>query len=147
MTEPSTLRWQETPPRHRAVHLLRLCIVAIAALTFFAAGAVIDEPVFVDRLIIENPTSYDVMVHVTDRRRTGWLAAGTVAAGEVAALEQILDQGDVWILRFTAQGREAGEHRLTRRELEASDWNVYIPVAVGDELRRQGVSSAPESPG
>jgi len=56
---------------------------------------------------------------------------------------EVIDQGEVWLFRFDSQGSSGGELRLTRAELEASDWTVVVPAEVGTRLAQAGAPPTP----
>ena len=58
-------------------------------------------------------------------------------------LVRVYDSGDVWVLRFAAQGKEGGEVRVTRAQLAGDGWNVVIPEQVGAQLRANGAPDPP----
>jgi hypothetical protein len=104
---------------------LAAVLVAVAALV--ASTRLLALPSVVDRVTVENPTRYDVSVSVTDTERDGWMPVGIAPPRATTTFDQIVDHGDVWIFRFSAEGRGA-EVQLTRRELEAVQWRVQVPA-------------------
>jgi hypothetical protein len=107
------------------------------------SSRLIEGPSHVDRLSFINPTVYDLHVDATDGARQGWVPLGTARRGETTAVEEVLDQGDAWIFRFSGQGEQGGELRLRREQLEGDGWKVVIPERTGAELQAKG---APPSP-
>ncbi|MDP9403822.1 MAG: hypothetical protein M3P85_10975 [Actinomycetota bacterium] len=107
------------------------------------AGRLMQEPTFIREITVENPTRYDIEIQVTDGDRDGGVSLGTARRASTSTFQEIYDQGDVWIFRFTAQGEEGGELSITRTELERTSWHVEIPEAVGDELRAKGAAFPP----
>jgi hypothetical protein len=94
---------------------------------------VLAGPSLVGGITFVNPAPYSVDVRVTDGHRAGWLSLGEVGHRASTRFEGVLDQGDVWIVRF-ADG-EGGELRITREELLRSDWRVQIPEEVEERLQ------------
>ena len=133
---PSRPTWLGAAP----VALAALAVVAVA---LGACSDVLRQRSSIDQISFENPTVYDLSIEVTGRARDGWISVGTAHAGETDTVEDVVDQGDLWIFRFRAQGREAGELRLTRAQLERVRWKVSVPRRIGDELKAKG---APPSP-
>ena len=117
--------------------------LALLALAMGPLSGLLEGPSFVDRIAFVNQSEYDIAVEVTSETRDGWLSVGTAQRRATSVRREIIDQGDVWIFRFAAQGETAGELRMTRAELEAAGWTVRLPDSVRDELRRKG---APPSP-
>lgn len=58
-------------------------------------------------------------------------------------MEQITDQGEVWIFRFGGQGEQGGELRIDRSQLERESWRVRIPDRIGYELAAKGAPPTP----
>ena len=53
-------------------------------------------------------------------------------------MNEVTDQGYVWLFRFDSQDQTGGELRLTRSEPEAADWQIVIPADVGTRLAEAG---------
>jgi hypothetical protein len=92
----------------------------------------------VDRITIANGTEYDLDVDVTDSDREGWLPVAIVEARSEDVVQDVIDQGEVWIFRFLHWGDAVGELSLTRAELEGSGWRVEVPEDVEQRLRELG---------
>ena len=140
VTEPQT---PNRPPQRvglavAAVGLILAAAVALASLVDFGGGRAT-----VPRLTYENPTAYALDVEVSPGPGTGWTTAGFVAQRSTAVVQEVPDQGDVWVFRFDSQGESGGELHLTRADLEATGWTVAIPPDVGRRLAEAG---APPSP-
>ncbi len=119
----------------------------VVVLLVVVAG-VIAPRVFVDRPTVDHisfvdSTVYAIDVEVTGARRDGWLPLVRAERGTTTLVEDVIEQGDVWIFRFQSQGREAGELRLDRDELIRAGWTVRIPTSVGERL---ALSGAPPTP-
>lgn len=102
-----------------------------------------ERPSIVPRITFINPSEYDLAIEATDDGRDGWVSVGTARRKSTTIQEEIIDQGDVWIFRFAAQGQDAGDFEISRDDLERSNWTVRIPDTIAEELRAQG---APPSP-
>lgn len=103
----------------------------------------LEGPSFVDVLTVQNPTQYDITFAVTGSDREAWLEVGTAQRERTSTFNAIIDQGDVWIFRFLAQGEEGGELVLTRHELERNQWEIRIPHSVSEELQAKGAPFPP----
>ena len=123
----------------RPAHLLVAlgAIALIVVLTRVLAG-----PNVIDRISLENPTVYDLSIEATGHDRDGWVAITTARREATTVAEEVLDLGEVWLFRFSSQGEDGGELRLTRAQLERDDWRVRIPEGVGQRL---GEAGAPPS--
>ena len=116
-------------------------ILAVAAVVL--AAAMLPLPATVDRLTLVNPTGYALDVDVTDGAGDGWTPVGTVEQHSSQRVERVLDQGDVWTFRFSAQGADGGVVRLSRTQLRAADWRVDVPPVVGERLAATGATPNP----
>jgi len=116
----------------RAIPLVLGGAVVILVLSWLVRG-----PEFVDRVTIANQTAFyvDVDVAGSDGRV---LALTYVPAGDTKAVRGVIDQGDVWVFRFSYGGTDAGTLRLERTRLEQRDWKVEIPEEVAERLDRAG---------
>ena len=143
---PSTVTEPRTPnpsPQRvglavAAAGLVLAAAVALASLVDLGGGRAT-----VPRLTYQNPTDYALRVEVSRGPGRAWTAAGFVAQRSTAVVEEVPDQGDLWVFRFDSQGETGGELHLTRTDLEASGWTVAIPPDVGRRLANAG---APPSP-
>ncbi len=130
--------------RRRGLGLGIAAVVAVAAaigLTSLVGGSA-GTPT-VARITFENPTVYALDIEVSPGTGTGWTPAGSVRQQSTVDVEEVTDQGDVWLFRFTSQGETGGELRLTRSELEASGWRIVIPPEVGTRLADAGAPPTP----
>lgn len=110
--------------------LLALLIVALAGC---------DRVSFVDHLTLDNPTEYDVLVHVKGEAGSSWLALGQAKNGRKTTREMVIDMGDTWLFRFSYVGEDAGEHSISRSELIKNKWVYRIPDEVGERLKAKGI--------
>lgn len=100
-------------------------------------------PEHVDELIFENGTDFHLKIEVSDQEGESWLTVGTVEAESTKAFPRVIDQGEVWLVRFHGQGRMGGELRVDRSELESDGWRLVVPESVADDLRGQGALPPP----
>jgi hypothetical protein len=131
----------------RTEHWRRYALVAAAVLAVAVVLVVVMSltagPKFVSRLTIVNPTAYDLQVDATDGWRHGWTAVGTAGRGGTDSFQDVVDQGDTWIMRFSYGGNTAGELRFTRPELAGLQWRVTVPASFGETLRAAGTTPPP----
>jgi hypothetical protein len=90
----------------------------------------------VDRITIVNQTGYDLDVDVAGPERGGWLPVAIVEAHSERVAEEVIDQGEVWVFRFSHWGDPVGELSLTRAELEGASWRVEVPGEVEERLQQ-----------
>jgi len=117
--------------------------VISAGLAVGLGSALLGGPAFVERVSVVNASPYDIHVEVTGEARDGWLSVTTVDHGATGLGLEVIDQGPIWIFRFTAQGRDGGELRILRRDLQQAGWSIEVPDAVIDRLRQAGASPTP----
>ncbi len=123
-------------------------VIVLGLLTAVALAFVVSRstgPAKVARLTFENPTVYAIDVDVSQGTGSsaGWTSAGSVRQQSTADVEEVTDQGDVWLFRFRSQGHTGGELRLSRAELEASNWRIVIPADVSTRLAEAGAPPTP----
>ena len=121
-----------------AIVLGLVTAVALALVVGRSAG-----PGKVARLTFENPTVYAIEIEVSPGTGTGWTPAGSVRQQSTVDVEEVTDQGEVWLFRFASQGESGGELRLSRSELESSGWRIVIPPEVGTRLADAGAPPTP----
>jgi hypothetical protein len=97
---------------------------------------------FVDEVVLSNPTAYVATVEVNDGAGSGALSLATVPARSEVTVKEVIDQGPTWSFRFTYAGYEEGM-RLSRSQLQRSDWHVVIPESFETALRDRGVVPPP----
>jgi hypothetical protein len=118
-------------------------LVAALGACALLGGAACSDVSFVDEVTIVNDTEYSANVDVTDGTREGWLGLTSVEPQSTTTVEAVIDQGEVWILRFDYVGKHQQEVELSRRELERNDWTVEIPQSFEQRLRDLGVPPPP----
>src|SRR5687767_6264748 len=93
-------RWRPRPPAIAAA--LAAALVAVA-LALGPLSAVFESPSFVERISFVNPTEYHLSIDATDGGRGGWVSVGMAPKGSTSVHTETVDQGDVWIFRFSGQ--------------------------------------------
>jgi hypothetical protein len=145
MNQP-TVAQPDAPARSRrsvgvGVAAVALGLVVALAMAFLAGLS--GGPTTVPRLTIDNPTDYALAIEVRPAGDPAWTSAGSVAQRSTGVVEEVVDQGEVWVFRFDSQGHTGGELQLTRAELEQSGWRVEVPHEVGTRLARKGAQPTP----
>lgn len=132
-------------PVHRTRHrvLLVAAIILAAGAAAFGAPLLLRGPTFVAKISIVNPSEYDIQVEVSGDEGKSSMILTTAGQKATTAAVDVVDQGPSWVFRFSAQGRDGGELRITRAVLKQAGWTVGVPEAVIERLRQQG---APPSP-
>lgn len=128
-------------PSARTGGVVAAVFAGVAALVL--ASTVLSADPFVDRVIVVNPTPYQLNVKLAAAGHRGSLDLGTAARDSTMTVEKVFDPGQRWVLRFSYAGTAAGEVTVSRSDLEKADWRVEVPPAVGERLAAEGfVSSA-----
>lgn len=145
MNPPTAVRPETSKPAH---HRFGIAVAAVvvglaAAIGLTSLVGLSTGPATVPRITFENPTAYALDIEVGSGAAGGWTSAGSVRQKSTAEVNEVIDQGDVWVFRFDSQGASGGELRLSRTELEASGWRVSVPAEVGARLAGAG---APPNP-
>ncbi len=116
----------------------------VAVLGLVVVSRLVPNPAKVDRVTVRNATEYDLDVDATGGAHDGWTPVGIALARSDTEMKDVIDQGATWIFRFTGQGQDGGEVRVTRRELAANGWTLDVPASVGDRIRATGAPPSPE---
>lgn len=144
MTSHTATRPGPRRARWRAVAGSELVLLIVAAAIAAGIGRVVlDAPPSIDQVAVTNVSEYDVTVQVSSGDRDGWTSLTTVGRRSTRVVVDVLDQGDTWVFRFTAQGRNGGELHVDRSDLEFTDWAVTVPDHVIDHLRAIGTPPPP----
>ena len=130
---------EQPTSRRPRIRPLWIVLAILALFGFVAVSLLTPSPGTVDRVTIKNGSEFDVNIDATNASHDGWTPVGIALAHADTNMREIIDHGDVWIFRFSGQGRDAGELRMTRSELAASNWSLTVPASVAQELRDAGV--------
>ena len=117
-------------------------VVAVGA-CILLGGAACSDVSFVDGVTIVNDTEYSANIDVTGKTGDGWLLLTSMDPQSTTTVEEVIDQGDVWIFRFDYIGKYDEEVELSRRELERSDWTIEVPQSFEQRLRDLNFSPPP----
>jgi hypothetical protein len=124
-------------PTTRPLAALALAVVALVA--FVLTNWSTREPGRVARLVIDNPHQTDVDVHVSAAGDRSHLAIGRAKHTQRTTFEEVLDQGQVWVVRFSSAWVSGGEVVVRRTALDLEDWTVRVPDSVAEQLRAAGL--------
>lgn len=128
------------PSPYRARTGLRSATLGLAAggiavaLLLVLSARLVDDPDRVARVRVTNPTTYQLEVSVGSPERTGAQNLGTVQRDSSRQFDELLDQGERWLFRFSYGGVSAGETVVTRAQLERDRWTVSAPPAASELL-------------
>jgi len=128
-------------PRTRRPRIRPLWVVlaVLALFGFVAVSLLIPSPATVGHVTIKNGSEFDLNIDATSASHDGWTPVGIALAHADTDMRDVIDHGDVWVFRFTGQGHDAGELRITRADLAASNWALTVPASVAQQLRDAGV--------
>lgn len=131
-----------TPPRplplRRQMRTWALAVATGAALALvLTVRSLVEPPTRVERIEITNPHQWVAVVDVTDARRTQELGLGAVDPAKSQSFEEVIDQGDTWIFRFSYAGVDV-ERAIPRAELERDRWKVTVPDEFSERLEAAG---------
>ena len=117
-----------------------LGVVAFLIGAFMVSQLNVASPRTIAKVTLENHSVYDVHITATGADRDGVTSVGIAPARSATEIDDVIDQGDVWIFHFDGQARDGGEIQITRRELADHGWKVVIPDAVAARLRAAGAA-------
>ena len=127
------------PPASAGAAGLWLGTAAVLGLFAAVVHPALAVPSHVDHVVVENPHPWTVAVEARAAGTGGWVLVTTVPRGDAVRVDEVLDQGDRWELRFRSAGHPAGSVVVDRTALEEAGWRVAVPDAVADRLREAGL--------
>jgi hypothetical protein len=103
--------------------LVILLAVALMALAAYLVRA----PTTVDHVTITNPVEQAVDVDV---KAPGgpWLPVAVVDAKTGVTVDDVVDVGGTWIIRFRVAGEVLSEVRHSHDDLEQNHWQITVPT-------------------
>jgi hypothetical protein len=119
--------------------LAALAILAGAFGLFALLRWAIPSVAFVERVTVVNSGVYTLELEVKGADDHGWVGLGAVEREATARFDQVIDQGDQWVFRFSSGGESGGEVKLSRSYLKANGWRLDVPVEIHDRLRTAGI--------
>ncbi len=146
-SEEASVKAVLTPSRPRSIRPVNVAVVLIGfvveiAVAFAVIRMTVNEPTTLRRLTVQNPTPYLINVEVSGAERDGWLDVGSFRRERTRTVEELADQGDQWVFRFSYGGAEAGEVTVSGDQLARDGWSMTVPSAVGENLRQGGLSES-----
>lgn len=116
--------------------------IVLGAFALLVFGACSDVS-FVGEITFLNETDYPAHVEVSDASREGWLNLTIARRDRETTVQEVIDQGEVWVFRFVYAGKHEQELEVSRSELVRSAWTIEVPQSFGDSLRRLSVEPPP----
>ena len=139
LVEPAPSNVQRVRPIAGKIGVV-LAVVAVLVISMW----IVRPPDFVDHVSVTNRSGYDLNVDVSDVNRDGWLPISVATGGGATTRTQdVIDQRDTWIFRFSYAGKNAGEISVPRSELADNGWRVAVPGSVAQNLRDAGIQPGP----
>ena len=139
LVEPAPSNVQRVRPIARKLGVVVALAVMLGAGLWLARG-----PDFVNRVSVTNRTGYDLNVDVTGADHDGWVPISVATGGgSTTATQDVIDQADTWVFRFSYAGRKAGEISVPRSVLAKNGWRVVVPDEVAKNLGDAGILPGP----
>ncbi len=136
---PVATRPRPAPARRRSDMLGLLAGGLGLVLAFAVLLPAIDAPPHVTAVTIDNPHGWSVDVDATNASGDGWVGIGNVAKSANVAFAEVLDQGPVWVFRFSYAGVDGGQLKVSRADLEGSGWEITVPDEFARRMRAAGL--------
>jgi hypothetical protein len=111
-------------------------VVLIVFILLLLGGC--DDVSYVEKIIVINPTDYDVLVDVKGEEDNSWLTLGTANRNAESTIEEVIDKGETWIFRFSYAAEDLGQAEISRSDLVKSKWRYQIPTRIGEVLKEKG---------
>ena len=136
------------PPRasgrnRRPVALIALAVSASAVALLFAAQRLAPAGPSVRRVTVTNPTPYHLEIDAAGVGRAHAVTLGAVPREQEKTFDDVIDQGAVWIFRYSSGGTDAGEMRVPRAQLQRDNWKITVADEVARRLQAAGVPPSP----
>jgi hypothetical protein len=97
-----------------------------------------DNVSHVERVVLVNPTEYDLLVDARGADEASWLGLGIANRNAETVVQEVIDQGETWVFRFSYVGEELGDERIARSDLVRNRWRFEIPERYGQILKDKG---------
>ena len=117
-------------------------IIALALVLTVATATTLRLPAKTPPLTIVNGSALSMSLEVRSADDSGWMGLGTFTPGPTT-VHQVIDQGDSWLVRARVGPHIAEPFAVSRTELRAEDWELTVPDAVTESLRREGAEPEP----
>ena len=129
-------------PRPKVI-ITAVAAAVVAVGLLLAAQQLLPSTSSVRQITVTNPTPFHLEIDVTGVGKAHSVTLGAIGREQDKTFDDVIDQGDQWIFRFSSGTTDAGEMRIPRSELEQNHWKLKVSNDIGARLRTAGV---PESP-
>jgi hypothetical protein len=135
MRTQDVLRWHvdQLFPTAIGGHVKR--VPAAIGACIFLFGSACSDVSFIAEVTIVNDTEYPAHVDVTDGTGDEWMGLTSVDPQSTMTVEEVIDQGEMWVFRFDYIGKYQEEVEVSRRELEQNGWTIDVPSSFEQRLR------------
>lgn len=120
-----------------------LLVVAALLVAVGLSRGPLATPATIDRLVVDNPTEYDLQVTARGPDERSSVAIATVSRGQQHLVEEVIDQGDSWVFHFAGQGRDGADLTVSRDDLARAGWVLTVPDEIAQDLRSKGAPPTP----
>jgi hypothetical protein len=118
----------ERSPRSRRVLVIIAGVVATAAI-LVGLLVLVQRPTFVSQVFVENRSPTDLHVEVASGPRDATMGLGVVDSHSTESYGDVVDQGEVWIVRLGDPASGTKDLRFTRSQLQHANWHIVIPAS------------------
>ncbi len=115
--------------------LLGLAAVSLGARAAPALLRPLRVPTFVSEVTLVNESDLDLEIAVRGRNASGWLDLGSVGPRSNLAVSEVVDQGELWIVRFTHRQVVYGEMRVAKTQLRSAHWRIVLTANAIESLQ------------
>jgi hypothetical protein len=110
-------------------------VLAAIGVCILLASSACSDVSFIDEVTVVNDTEYPAHVDVADGTGDGWMGLTSVDPQSRMTVEEVIDQGEMWVFRFDYVGKYQEEVEVSRRELEQNGWTIDVPSSFEQRLR------------
>ncbi len=131
------------PSRSRTARIWFVLTAGLVCALALVASSWVRGPSYVRQVTIVNPTAYQLEVDVGAPGANRVVGLGAIHREGSRTVEEVIDQGDQWVFRFSYGRQAAGELAAPRSQLEQDGWRITVPPEVGDRLGEAGIPPSP----
>jgi hypothetical protein len=143
MTPSTTVRsrTRPTPNWHALVDHDLWAIVIATTLAFVLTLLIVHTPKRAT-VTIANDTAYQLTIDATRPGSDSWSPVVVIEPDQTQT-RSVVDQGDVWVVRFSGQGQSGGEITVNRSDIERAGWQFAVPPDIALTLEEAGATPPP----
>lgn len=141
MPETLTADERTSTSRSPATFILAVLAVLVGMAVVVGLSSLTGTPERLEELTVVNPTPYELTLRVATEQ--GAQVIGLVPADSTYSILEVIDRGESWDIRFSAQGVDAGSYSFERGDA-GSTFEITVPDEVGRRLDEAGVTPSME---